>query len=239
MKKKRQLWLRATKDDMTHPGSTEGYTFFDCSFCNFRKYTFNSSFKIYCQKRATYVWIVYADTFSGSCLNLTGLKIRSTLRIGASYGTILTLSLLAQEERRERKKRLPYWIGPKTRRRSSPPRDKVCLRDASEGRNETKRERTRNERNAHLGYITERRRICPPREKINPVVSKRKETLKTQNERNARLGDLRKGSRICPPREETNPVVSRRNETRNERNARPGERREKRKFCPPRRIEIF
>ena len=35
---------------------TEGDTlFFVCSFCNFRKYTFNSSFQIYCQKRSASV----------------------------------------------------------------------------------------------------------------------------------------------------------------------------------------
>ena len=77
---------------------TEGYTLFlfvlllNSIYC-----TFNFVFQI-CQKRTVYVWIVYGDTFSGSWLNLTRLKNWSTLLIGVSYGTILTLSTRAEKE---------------------------------------------------------------------------------------------------------------------------------------------
>ena len=53
-----------------------------------------------------YAWIVYRDTYSGPCTitwpswRLDWNIIRSTSNTGVSYGTILTLSLLAKKEER-------------------------------------------------------------------------------------------------------------------------------------------
>ena len=202
---------------------TEGDTLFFCfcSFRNFRKYTFNSLFQIYCQKRiASYVWIVYWDTFSGSCLTWPGWRLEHTLdwsviwhnfdvvdtstrRLKREWNEWKTIELSTQKNLkrfsrgkfRVRKRHLPDSFGPKTRRRSCPPREKYCLRDASESRDETKRERYANR--AH----------CPPRRK-------------------GWLGYLRKEDRAVRP--EKNTALLCRDGTKRESHA-------KRTHCPPRR----
>ena len=78
---------------------TEGDTlFFVCSFRNFRKYTFDSCSRFIAEIVLQVTSELYTEIhFQGLAL-LDQAEDWSTLWIGVSYGTISTLSILAQED---------------------------------------------------------------------------------------------------------------------------------------------